>query len=223
MKRKLYEFKDVHPWDSYEESTPGTVEWAARVSKSLQIHSEDRSSAAGIYLPKTIKAILKAKPAPWEVYPPGNPFGTPDVYSEAVTGHSWEALLALVADLDPSDRRMMLAALAEAQAKTRPQGKHSPHEYNVPMKKGNSSEATLRKLAQHAPEVLARYEAGEFKSVAAAARAAGIKVGQSPLQKLRSAWKSASQKEREIFASEILKAQSIFENLRDHNDQRRIP
>jgi hypothetical protein len=128
-------------------------------------------------LPKTIKAILKAKPAPWEVYPPDNPFGTPDVYSEAVTGRSWEALLALVADLDPSDRRMMLASLAEAQAKTVKPGrpKETETRYNTPnLKRGTSMEATLRRIANDAPEVLERYEAGEFKSVAAAARVARI-------------------------------------------------
>jgi hypothetical protein len=83
----------------------------------------------------------------------------------------------------------MLAALAEAQAKTVKPGRPKEEEtrYNIPnLKRGTSTEETLRRIANDAPNVLERYEAGEFASVAAAARAAGIKVGQSPLQKLRS-------------------------------------
>jgi hypothetical protein len=107
----------------------------------------------------------------------------------------------LVVDLDPDDKRLMQTALAEAQAKTVKPGAHHDQ---IMMKQGKSAEYLLRRIAKEAPEILPRYEAGEFKSVAAAARAAGIKVGQSPLQKLRSAWKAASLEEREIFAAEIL-------------------
>jgi hypothetical protein len=39
---------------------------------------------------------------------------------------------------------------------------------------GNNSGYLLRKLAREKPEILERYECGEFDSVKAAARAAGI-------------------------------------------------
>ena len=78
------------------------------------------------------------------------------------------------------------------------------------LKRGSESAKYLlaRLVRDHHDDILARYEAGEFKSVAAAARVAGIKVGQSPLQKLRSAWKAASETERETFLREVHVTQS---------------
>jgi hypothetical protein len=49
---------------------------------------------------------------------------------------------------------------------------------------------------------LAAYERGEYKTVLDAARAAGIKVGQTPLQILRRAWNRASSEERAMFKTE---------------------
>jgi hypothetical protein len=62
----------------------------------------------------------------------------------------------------------------------------------------------LRRLARRAPEILYRYERGEFKSVRAAALAAGIIKEKSTLEQLRSVWAKASEGEREMFLSEIL-------------------
>ena len=42
----------------------------------------------------TIKTIWKAKPKPWEIWPEGRPSGTPEDYCKALTGHSWEWLIA---------------------------------------------------------------------------------------------------------------------------------
>jgi hypothetical protein len=66
---------------------------------------------------------------------------------------------------------------------------------------GRGSAYLLRRLAREAPDILNRYEGGEFKSAAAAARAANFKVGSTELQKLRRAWKRAE--ERAIFRAEI--------------------
>jgi hypothetical protein len=63
--------------------------------------------------------------------------------------------------------------------------------------RGNSSPYRLRRLAREAPEILEAYERGEFKSVAAAARAAGFEKTEKPLTVLRRIWKKASTKERE--------------------------
>jgi hypothetical protein len=62
---------------------------------------------------------------------------------------------------------------------------------------GNSTSYRLRRLAREAPEILEAYERGEFKSVAAAARAAGFEKTEKPLTVLRRIWKNASTKERE--------------------------
>ena len=61
----------------------------------------------------------------------------------------------------------------------------------------------LRRLARQMPEILGRYERGEFKSVRAAALAAGIIREKTPLEILRSVWAKASEGERETFLSEI--------------------
>lgn len=68
---------------------------------------------------------------------------------------------------------------------------------------GNSQSALLRRLARRSPEILAQYEAGEFKSVHAAAIEAGIVKVKPPLGHLRSWWKKATPLERATFREEI--------------------
>jgi hypothetical protein len=64
----------------------------------------------------------------------------------------------------------------------------------------NVSYLTAR-LQRDAPEIAARL--GEFGSVAAAARAAGIVRERTPLQRLLAIWKRASPDERRAFLAEI--------------------
>jgi hypothetical protein len=61
----------------------------------------------------------------------------------------------------------------------------------------------VARLKRDRPDIAERLAAGEFKSARAAAIAAGMKVGQSPLQALRSQWKKASAEERQAFLKEI--------------------
>ena len=64
---------------------------------------------------------------------------------------------------------------------------------------GTGSEYLLRRLAKTAPDILDRYEAGEFKSVRAASIAAGhIKVA-TVLERLFKLWKKATADERTEF------------------------
>ena len=66
-------------------------------------------------------------------------------------------------------------------------------------KQGTGSEYLLRRLAKTAPDILDRYEAGEFKSVRAASIAAGhIKVA-TVLEQLFKLWKKATADERTEF------------------------
>jgi hypothetical protein len=51
-------------------------------------------------------------------------------------------------------------------------------------------------MARLSPEILARWESGEFKSVRAAAITAGIVKVKTPLDQLRSWWKKASPEEQ---------------------------
>jgi len=69
---------------------------------------------------------------------------------------------------------------------------------------GKTTDHLLRRLARDHAEILSGYNRGEFKTVRAAARAAGIiKVDPPALSELRRAWKRASPEERATFMAEI--------------------
>jgi hypothetical protein len=71
-------------------------------------------------------------------------------------------------------------------------------------KQGSHSTTYLTaRIARDRPDILERMKAGEFRSVTAAAVAAGIKVYPTPLESLRLAWKKATEAERQQFLTEI--------------------
>jgi len=57
---------------------------------------------------------------------------------------------------------------------------------------GNSATYLTRRIARDFPEILNRMKSGEFKSVRAAAKEAGIVKDPTPLQLLHRAWKKAT-------------------------------
>jgi len=61
----------------------------------------------------------------------------------------------------------------------------------------------VARLKRDRPDIAERLARGEFKSAAAAAREAGIKVGPTPLQGLRRFWRAASEEERSAFLNEV--------------------
>ena len=68
---------------------------------------------------------------------------------------------------------------------------------------GTGSEYLLRRLAKTAPDILDRYESGEFKSVRAASIAAGhIKVA-TVLERLLKLWEKATEAERRKFKQAV--------------------
>jgi hypothetical protein len=166
-----------------EEYRPGTPEWAERASNRLQIATRSVTKHTAHHLRKQLDLIFDAKP--WEYWPKGRPFKTPESYCVNVTGYSWNVLIDTVADLlkDQSFGRKMRADNARAQAETRTQGTRTDihHVNHMKLRQGTGQVAyTLRRIAKERPDVLARYEAGEFKSVRAAALAAGI-IKKSPV------------------------------------------
>jgi hypothetical protein len=66
-----------------------------------------------------------------------------------------------------------------------------------------SQKRLLRRLARHAPKILDRYEQGEFKSVRAAAIAAGIVKVPTSLELLQKTWNKATEAERAAFRATI--------------------
>jgi hypothetical protein len=92
------------------------------------------------------------------------------------------------AEAPPSLWMRMVCELARAQAKHRKQGARTDrhpltvqHGYKITKLRGENSSGggtgaayLLRRIASHHPVILARFQRGEFKSVRAAAREAGI-------------------------------------------------
>lgn len=68
---------------------------------------------------------------------------------------------------------------------------------------GTSATYLAARIKRSHPEIAARVEAGEFKSMRAAAIAAGIIKTRTPLQQLQHWWKKASAEERQAFIKEV--------------------
>jgi hypothetical protein len=112
-----------------------------------------------------------------------------------------------VAAIQKSGKRQTLGIVlakaqhARAQAVEVRQGAH--HNNIMMNKQGTGSEYLLRRLAKTAPDILDRYEAGEFKSVRAASIAAGhIKVA-TVLERLLKLWEKATEAERRKFRQAV--------------------
>ena len=102
--------------------------------------------------------------------------------------------------------RPLAVAVGEEQGQTVTPGRPNPENRSNGTNlqtSGNGSEYLLRRLSRMDGDWLARYEAGEFKSVRAAAIAAGIVKVPTVIDKLRSAWKKATNDERLAFLKEI--------------------
>lgn len=101
----------------------------------------------------------------------------------------------------------MQAELARAQVKHRgPGGDRKSEEYRIKhkqlmndrpkLKPGETSAYLLRRIERKRPDVLKRYEAGEFKSVKAAAREAGIVKQPKPFDQVRKLIQKLTPEER---------------------------
>jgi hypothetical protein len=67
---------------------------------------------------------------------------------------------------------------------------------------GTSRQAAVRRLRKDRPDLLEKVRAGELSAHAAAIEA-GFRKRATPLDRLRSAWKSASKTERAAFMDEV--------------------
>ena len=175
----------------------GSIEWAQRISNRLQIAADTVSTTTIHHLTRTIAQIWSADRRPWEVWPENRPFGTPDDYCKAVTGHPWKSLIEIVKEMGGEqlqfDFRDMQAELAKAQAKHRKPGRPSSEirdHITVLRGKddnqggGTQSSYLLRRLARDHPVILEQYRRGDFKSARAAALAAGIVKPPKPRLKI---------------------------------------
>lgn len=183
---ELYQFPPMlGPQEDWPQGSP---EWAERASNRLQLAAKSVSYSTAHHLIDQIKLILARRP--WEYWPPNAPFQTPDDYCLKVTGHSWEALINVVEEFrhDAQMGRDMRALLAEAQAEHRGQGTRTDqHVYNInKLKRGGTGSAyLLRRLAHKHPDILKDYKRGKYRSVRAAAKAAGIIKEPTPFEQIK--------------------------------------
>ena len=89
----------------------GSVEWSQRISNRLQIATDTVSYDVEHHVARCLKQVLSADPKPWEVWPGGKPFETPDAWTRAVTGHHWEVLVRIANEFGGKEGKAV-AALA---------------------------------------------------------------------------------------------------------------
>jgi hypothetical protein len=195
-----------------EEASVGSIEWAERISRRLQLATDSLSRDTVHHLQRCIKQIWEAEPRPWEIWPEDRPCGTPDEYCRIVTGHPWKALVALIQEMGEEQLgftfRDMQAELAKAQAEHRKRGRpkkeNSAHGTNL-TRGSNKADHLLRRLARDHPIILRRYEKGEFKSVRAAAKAAGLIKEPNRLEQTQKLIARLTKAERRILWQDLYK------------------
>jgi hypothetical protein len=79
----------------------------------------------------------------------------------------------------------MMADLARAPAEHRIPGRHATNGRGIAGEGPNTKSRLLRQLARDYPKILEAYERGEFPSVRAAAREAGIVKDAKPFDQIR--------------------------------------
>ncbi len=164
----------------YSDYPVGSSKWAERISAVLQNRVKDINHQTAPYLTKHLREIFTKTPKPWSVWP-DPPYNTPDDYCKDVTGHKWDEIISLVAKFagDEKLELMMRSELGRTQAKYRKRGRPSKENAAVGRHKikgqgSNNSQRLLRRIARDYPQILKAYEAGEYRSVRAAAIEAGI-------------------------------------------------
>jgi hypothetical protein len=183
-----YEFKALRTAPQF--LPPGTPEWCEGMSVLVQ------SSFSGVerYGARRLSDYLKESlpHEPWKHVPLDAPANHPRIWLEGVTGHPWKATKLIVEVLDEELARLIdqlcgrqgaTVALAETVPSAREVGR--PEKVDIPENinsnpGGTSATYRTAKLKRDHPEIAERMAAGEFKSVAEAERAAGVREPVEP-------------------------------------------
>lgn len=141
----------------------------------------------------------------WDKVPEGRPYGSPDAMLKAEIGLTRQEAAARVKALaDEANPQMTGDDLRRARAeggKKGGRGKKSekPSLFNKEGFYGTSSSYLTDRIATQAPHVLEGMKAGEYRSVRAAAIAAGIIKVPVPLEKIKKGWAKLSAEDRAAF------------------------
>ena len=83
--------------DPVERHPVGSANWSGRISaRSLREFEVVEREAAKLVT--TLQAAVVGKP--WRTWPPDNPWGSVDAWSQSLFGRPWQAMLELVEHLD---------------------------------------------------------------------------------------------------------------------------
>jgi hypothetical protein len=196
------------PWTEASR-TPGTPEWGQLATARLGSYvdqSSDYGSAAR--LRDYLAELLEEPKKPWEVWPAGNPCKTLDIYFQRCGGKNCEQVIALIEKWlgDTALAEKLRAAQTAADVEHRPHGgarRGSGFQAAISRLKmgGTTTPAVLRRIARAGrQDVLDDYANGKFKSVQAAARAAGVaKPPPSVLVLCHRLWARMTKAERRRF------------------------
>lgn len=188
----------------------GSKKWAECLGNELEYRVERAEKNGVENLIPLINLAITAKTPPWEVWPEP-PCGTVDDYFFLCTGLNYNQLLTLITvyKKDHKLARSLDVARAEEQAITMKLGgdhtssglKSNRDVVTVASRndgRGNSKAYLLRRMARESPDILKRWENGEFKSVRAAADAAGI-PRLTRTSHARSSWNQMTDDEKNEF------------------------
>lgn len=140
------------------------------------------------------------------------------IVDEMETGRAWVALgypsldALLVAEIGVTTQQSIevVTAAARQQGPLAANGAigngRSSLDIVKPTQGGNDSTYLARRLLRDAPDIFAALERGEYRSVHAAAKAAGIIRQKSRLEQLQVLWGKASEDERQAFHAWLTRA-----------------
>ena len=111
-----------------------------------------------------------------------------------LSSHTYKGLMR---DID----KVLVEVAEHAEAQTLPKhgeiGKGRIRDYNIISNKGTSIDYLAARIARDRPDILERMKAGDYTSVRAAAKDAGIVKDPTPLQRIQAAWKHASLEDKQ--------------------------
>ena len=195
--------------DPAEKHPVGSAEWAGQICARL-CHEFERVDAMGIkpFL-TTLRAAIPKEPMarPWRHWPPDNPSGDYQAWSQSLFGLTFEKIVAMIGKIDPDAERELLAIIADEQKDIRQGERTDLNARRVVNTKSDHGSTNvpylLRRIARERPDILAAYERGEYSSARAAARAAGIVKPPDQLKILQRTWEAASLETRAAFEEYI--------------------
>ena len=164
---------------------PGSIEWCWQTLDLLKIRWQ-RKDFTDQQFEETLTELRQQEV--WKVVPPEQPYGSLDALLKAEIGHTQQ-----------DAKEILLGHGGDRRSK-------EFQDYNYNLEKalqGTTARYLLNRLKRKRPDLAEAYTRGEYRSVHAAAKAAGWIKEPTPLDELHRAWRKASHEERIQFFNDI--------------------